>query len=467
MIGRITRAWRALTGRRSFDAAGGSGRWPAVASMPAPVSASLAARGPIAQRAAYLYGNGSYGAAFVEALVTNIIGDGPAIRSGHPDETTRQALEAAFTKAYAKLDIEGGDLTEFLCRVVRSWVISGEAFIRMVPDATGTALRLQLLSPEQVDPAKNQDFPDGARIVAGVEMDAFGRRVAYWVLPDRPDLPFANMRDPVRIEAADVLHIMEPVFAGQIRGISKLAPIATRIVEVDKLEDALLARFNTSALFAGFVSDPEGTSGFTTEGTPTTTGRSELSLEPGVMRVLPPGCTVDFPSVPDASGAPEFLRHMVRSIAAGGSIPYELISGDLSQVNYSSARLGLHQFQRRVKALQRSLITARLLEPVWRRFVTLEILSGRIAASDLESNADDYFAMTAVFPGWPSLDPLKEAKGAVLELGAKLRSRAETISERGRDPAEVDAEIAADPFQQDPATSDALLMQPDDREPEK
>jgi lambda family phage portal protein len=466
MIGRITRAWRALTGRRSFNAAGGSGRWPTSAIMPAPVSASLAARGPIAQRAAYLYSNSSYAAAYVESYVTNLIGDGPAIRSGHPDEATRQALETAFGKAYCELDVEGGDLTELLARVVRSWVISGEAFAHMTVDATG-ALRLRLLSPEQVDPTVNRDLDGGGRIVAGVEMDPAGRRVAYWILPDNPTMPFVNMRDPVRVPADDILHVFEPTFPGQVRGISKLAPIATAIIETSKLQDALLARANVAALFGAFVSDPEGTSGFATQGTPTAPGRAELSLEPGTVRILPPGCTITFPNMPDAAGAPDLLRAMIRSIAAGGSIPYELISGDLSMVNYSSARLGLHQFQRRVKALQRSLITARLLEPVWQRFVTLEILSGRIAAADFESNADDYFAMTAVFPGWPSLDPLKEAKGAVLELGAKLRSRAETISERGRDPAEVDAEIEADPFQQDPATSDALLMQPDKEDESK
>jgi lambda family phage portal protein len=464
MINRLAHAARAAwkTFRRSYDASGGSGRWPLPASMPAPVSATLAARGPIAQRAAYLYSNSSYAAAYVEAYVTNLIGDGPSIRSGHPDEATRQALEDAFARAYCKLDIEGGDLTEFLCRVVRSWAVAGEAFVHMETDATG-ALRLRLLSPEQIDPAVNRDLDGGARIVAGIEMDASGRRIAYHVLPDRPDLPFANVRDPVRILADDILHILEPVFAGQIRGVSKLAPIATRIVEVDKLEDALLARFNTSALFAGFVTDPEGQSGFATDGTTTGT-RTELSLEPGVMRLLPPGCEVSFPAVPDASGAPEFLRHMIRSIAAGGSIPYELLSSDLSMVNYSSARLGLHQFQRRIKALQRSLITSRLLEPAWERFVTLEILSGRIAAADFETESVSFFAMTAVFPGWPSLDLLKEAKGAVLELGAKLRSRAETISERGRDPAEVDQEIADDPFTPDPATSEALLMQPEDKD---
>jgi lambda family phage portal protein len=346
MINRLAHAARAAwkTFRRSYDASGASGRWPLPAAMPAPVSATLAARAPIAQRAAYLYSNSSYAAAYVEALVTNIVGDGPSVRSGHPDEATRLALEGAFAKAYGKLDIEGGDLTELLCRVVRSWVISGEAFIHMTVDETG-ALRLRLLSPEQVDPTVNRDLDGGGRIVAGIEIDATGRRVAYWVLPDRPDLPFSNVRDAVRIDAADVLHIYEPQFPGQLRGISKLSPIATRIIEVDRLEDALLARFNTSALFAGFVTDPEGQSGFATDGTTTGT-RTELSLEPGILRLLPPGCSIDFPAVPDANGAPDFLRHMVRSIAAGGSIPFELISSDLSQVNYSSARLGLQQFQR-------------------------------------------------------------------------------------------------------------------------
>jgi lambda family phage portal protein len=468
MFTRLARATRAAltTFRRSFDAAGGSGRWPAVATMPAPVSAGLAARGPLSQRAAYLYSNSSYASAYVEALVTNIVGVGPAIRSGHPDEAMRQALETAFAKAYCELDVEGGDLTEFLARVVRSWVIAGEAFAQLATDETG-ALRLRLLSPEQVDPTVNRDLDGGGRIVAGVEIDSAGRRLAYWILPDNPTLPFVNVRDAVRVPADDILHVFEPVFPGQVRGISKLAPIATAIIETDKLQDALLARANVSALFGAFVSDPEGTSGFTTEGTPTAPGRAELSLEPGTVRILPPGCTITFPNMPDAAGAPDLLRAMIRSISAGGSVPYELISSDLSMVNYSSARLGLHQFQRRVRALQRSLIAARLLEPVWRRFVTLEILSGRIAAADFESNADSYFVVTTVFPGWPSLDPLKEAKGAVLELGAKLRSRAETISERGRDPAEVDQEIADDPFTPDPATSDALLMQPEDREQDK
>jgi hypothetical protein len=44
---RLRNAYRALT-TRTYDAAGGSGRWPAAATMPAPVGEALAARGTLA-----------------------------------------------------------------------------------------------------------------------------------------------------------------------------------------------------------------------------------------------------------------------------------------------------------------------------------------------------------------------------------------------------------------------------------
>jgi capsid protein len=39
-------------------------------------------------------------------------------------------------------------------------------------------------------------------------------------------------------------------------------------------------------------------------------------------------------------------------LAAGVGLTYELLTGDLSQVNYSSIRAGLIEFRRRMEALQ-------------------------------------------------------------------------------------------------------------------
>ena len=119
---------------------------------------------------------------------------------------------------------------------------------------------------------------------------------------------------------------------------------------------------------------------------------------------------------------------------------------------YSSAKLGLESFKRRVTALRASLLTARLLEPLWRRLIVLETLAGRLRANNLETA----FAVTFLWPTWAALDPYKEAVADVTLLNAGLRSRAEIISARGRDPEEVFAEITGDGFR--PAQSPNLSL---------
>jgi lambda family phage portal protein len=231
-----------------------------------------------------------------------------------------------------------------------------------------------------------------------------------------------------------------------VRGLSWFTPIATRLLELDKLEDALLARMNVAALFAGFIRDLDGASGISAEANPNRNGMPELSMEPGALRILPPGCDITFPTnLPDIASAAEFLKHILRSIASGGGVPTSLLTGDLSDVNYSSARMGLEQFRRAIARIQQSHLVAQLLQPVWERFVTVEVLSGRLAADDFEQNAEDYFAVDFRWPAWASLDPVKDAQADDLALSNRTKSRAEIIAARGRDIEDVDREIVADP----------------------
>jgi lambda family phage portal protein len=232
------------------------------------------------------------------------------------------------------------------------------------------------------------------------------------------------------------------VVPGQVRGTSWFAPVLTLLQELSRLEDALLARANTAALFGGFVSDPEGTSGFGEGGF----DPQQLSMEPGALRLLPPAATVTFPSVPDTGNAEALIAHLVRSIASGVGLPPFLVDGSFSEINYSAGKLAIEAFRRRITALRSSLLGARLLHPIWRRFVTLEVLSGRLQARDFYTDPEPYFAMTAMWPGFAPLDPYREAQADVVLLQAGLRSRAEIIAARGRDISDVDAELELDTF---------------------
>jgi lambda family phage portal protein len=442
----IATAQRMLRRTFGFDASGGGDRWPVSSQLWSPVSQSLAAAGPISTRADWLVNNSPTAASLVECWISSLGSTGPTARSGHPDPEKRVAIEKAWGRFTKRCDAEGaGDLTGYLAKAIRTLVISGDAFTHMV--TRDGRLELRLISTEQVWRPYTRVLPDGRRIFSGVEVDETGRRIAYWVIAQQMDLPWAVYPLPERISADDLLHTFVPAFPGSVRGISWFAPIATRCLELDRLEDAAMARANTAALFTGWITDVDNVSGFATDLIPGRDGKPQLSMEPGELRRLPPGCQITFPSnIPDMAGLSDFLKHMLRSIASGGGVPATLLTGDLSDVNYSSARAGLEQFKRAVARLQQSNLVAQLLQPVWERFLTLEILSGRLDAPDFEENPDDYFDVEFRWPAWASLDPGKDADADVTLMNAKLRSRAEIIAARGRDIGDVDREIDADPF---------------------
>jgi capsid protein len=56
-----------------------------------------------------------------------------------------------------------------------------------------------------------------------------------------------------------------------------------------------------------------------------------------------------------------------RAVAAAMGITYEQLTGDLTQVNYSSIRAGLLEFRRRCEAIQHGVIVHQLCRPIWRR----------------------------------------------------------------------------------------------------
>jgi lambda family phage portal protein len=467
MLARIATASRAF--RRSFDAAGPR-RWPRHSQVWAQNSQSLAARNIITKRSNYLSWNSPTGAAFVEGWVTNLIGSGPTVRSGHGDKDVRADLESRFAEWCTSCNVEGvGDLSGMLETAVRSTVTSGESLFHFAVDGGGN-LGLRLLASEQLDSSRTVPSlgmtGDGPNVVSGVEKDRNGKIAAYWILDDAPDQVWASVAPSKRVDAVDIAHIFKKQFPGQVRGLSWFTAIASRLVELDTLEDSALVRARCAAIMAGFVSgDPENSMFDPDIGTDGSVTPPELTLEPGTMTWLPPGATVTFSQLGDMSTVTDLMRHMLRSIAAGGGMSYEALTADLSQVNYSSARLGAASFQRRIKALQGSLLTAQLLTPIWRRWVLLEILTGRIHAPDFQTAPLAYLNATWLFPGFPSVDPLKEAKANALDIASRTRSRAEIIADHGRDVSDVDEEIGSDPlFVSDPVAAAALLAQPDQQE---
>ena len=159
------------------------------------------------------------------------------------------------------------------------------------------------------------------------------------------------------------------------------------------------------------------------------------SFEPGMIEYLEPGKDVRFAAPASAGGYAEYMRMQLHAVAAGVGLTYELLTGDLSQVNYSSIRAGLIEFRRRMEALQWQLLVPSLCHPVWQRFVTAAQAAGRLPEGEITA---DWTA-----PRFEAVDPLKDIQADVLAVRAGVMTLKEAIARQGYEPARVLAEIAA------------------------
>lgn len=442
MLRALSRLLSFAPSRRALDAAGGARRWK-VAPASANAGTIHASASTIGMRAQHYTLNNPTGARVTESLVSNLVGDGIKPRSEHEDEAARRFLHRCWKAWTDEADADGQtDFYGLQQLAVRDLVVFGEAlFVFAFHPETG-APQLRRLHPEQLDRTKDQIFDHGGKIYQGVEFDATGRRVAYWIRQNAPGDTLAGYSlAPVRIPASEVIHLFRQLVPGQVRGLSWFAPILLAAKELDSVLDALIVRARVAALHAGFITDTDGNSvydGQKSDGTLT------ASLEPGALINLPPGKDIRFPDTPDQGGASDLLTATFRLIAAGTNTTYEQATGDYSNVNYSSARQAFLEYRRFCQTIQHHLLVFGFCRPVWKAFIRHQVLQGEIPARDYTADRSAFDAVKWLPPAWPWVDPKNDAIAAEKALKNHLRSRSEIIAERGYDAEDVDAEIAAD-----------------------
>lgn len=443
----LNRLFAAADGKRSLDAAAGGRRWEGGGWL-SNINADVAAGSTtVRRRAAYYFRNNPHASRASDVLVTNIIGTGIRPQSQHPEPSTRDAIDVLFARWEAEADASGTlGFYGLQALGVRSLFEAGEAFIRFrprLPDGLAVPMQLQVLDPAQIDPALHRDLGDGVRIRSGVEFDALGRRLAYHILPEPPGEPFPSTLTPVRMPAEDIIHVLQLLAPGQIRGLSWLLSVLLRLHDLDAYEDAQLMRQKVAAMFAGFIFDPDGTASAFSGDQENSVLKS--GMEPGTLKVVPPGYDIKFSEPAEAGQSYEpFIKQQLRSIAAAVGITYEQLTGDMTGVNYSSARVALIEFRRRIEALQQHVVIHQLCRPVWKRFVDTAVLAGALPADAYERDPQAFYAVRWVPQGWQWVDPLKDVQADRLAVEAGFKSRAEVVAERGRDPDKVDAELAED-----------------------
>jgi lambda family phage portal protein len=407
-------------------------------------AAARAALGPLREHSRDLVRNNAWAANGLGKATGNVVGTGILAKPKWPGKATGKREREAFSEAWnawagsSDCDFDGvNDLYGLQWLAVRTMLESGEVLIRRYFDKPGGGipLKLQVLEPDHLDTEKTIDLNNGNQVIQGVEIDDSGHRVAYWLFQQHPGALLVRSslsRVSVRVEASKIAHVFRRDRPGQMRGVSAFAPCLVRLKDLDEYEDAALLRQKIAACFAAFVTN-EGEA-TPSVGDPDDSGDPSVDeIYPGLIKTLKPGEGVTFANPPTTSDFREFSSAQLRAVAAGLGITFEQLTGDYSQVNFTSGRMAKVDMTPGIEAIQYLTVIPQLCGPIW-RWVT--------QAMQL-SNANMQVPRALWTPPAVTMyDPDSEYSGMQRGVRNGFIALSEAIRRAGYDPDEVFEQVA-------------------------
>ena len=205
--------------------------------------------------------------------------------------------------------------------------------------------------------------------------------------------------------------------------VSSLAGIVLKLPRVSYLANASATTRDAECLGAG-RERPQGLS------RPFSSRRmwsvsAGASIEPGMLKELRSGQDIKFAAPTSTTQIDPILRYDLQAMAAGCGLTYHMLSGDLTQANYSSLRAGSIDSLKLVKQLQKHVVIPKWCRPTWSRFIDRAILAGQLRERVRERR-------TAHFSAVKSFDTFDFTAHSIAQQAADTRTRALRISHRPR-----------------------------------
>ncbi len=283
-------------------------------------------------------------------------------------------------------------------------------------------------------------------IVQGVETDADGMVIAYWICNQHPLSSLSNQAGALewtRVEAygssgrPNVLHVMNRERAGQRRGVPILAPVLEALKQLGRYTEAEITAAVISAMFTVFIQSATVQDGkpigeaLPPEQLIDAQDQGTIELGNGAIVALNPGETVEFakPEHPN-SGYDAFFNAMVKEIGAALEIPPEVLEKQFTQ-NFSSARGSLNEFWRTC-GMQRDWFSDDFCQPVYEAWLAEAVARGRIKAPGFFGDPairKAYADCKWNGPSRTALNPSQEVEAAIKRVDAGFSTAEEETAQ--------------------------------------
>lgn len=370
----------------------------------------------------------------VNTETDNIVSHGMTLQSQTDAEDFNTEAEEGFAQWMETADIrgmmDGPQLQRSFWKETR---VDGDGLMVLV--SRGGDSKLQYIRGDLIQTPEGKQPPPGS-ILDGVEIDAFGKPIAFHVLNQTE----YGVRSWSRVASADAVYICHGTEAYDVRGTPCYATVFDMLNNLEQYVDGVALAAWMSTMFGLIIKEETAAKQVMGMGTTTNTqGQQQkvVTFENGSVKFMgEKGQVLQVDAKQPMQQTPDFIRMMLRLIGVPFDMPLELVLKDVSQSNLSSLRGGIQAFQRACKSKQTVYAGPNQWGKIYRWWVSREVKLGNFK-SKVPAN---YWPHEWMFHGWQFTDPVKDAQAAQLEIDMGINSEENVCDMLGRDYSQLQAQ---------------------------
>ena len=411
------------------------------------------------ERSRDLVRNDGIASGAIDGIITNIIGSGIRVQSRLDKDALQinQEYAAQLQKKFEKVwerwvpEADAGNRMNFYELEEleeRQRFINGEAIlipVRKKDKWRHYSLALQIVEADRL--STPLDLAGDKNIRAGVEIGEYGEPVKYYIRKTHPGDYYYSYSAGMKYLSTNyevylprdkfgnpqIFHLYHVKRAGQTRGEPFLAPVLNLFKDRYEYMEAELVANRIAACFAVFIKKNNALGAAIARKNRTEDNRRIEEVYPGMVEYLEEGeDIVSFNPNRPGSSFTGFMERILRDIAAGLNIPYEVLAKDFSKSNYSNTRAALLE-ARRFFMQQQQFVAAHLGQPVFELLLEEAYLRGELGILDFYFRREEYVRTRWISPGWGWVDPQKEVKASAASIDNNLSTLADEAAARGQD----------------------------------
>ena len=301
------------------------------------------------------------------------------------------------------------------------------------------------------------------KIYDGIEVNNDGMIIAYHIRSTYPHQITTAPTKWTRVEAygektnlPNILHVMESERPEQYRGVTYLAPVIEQLLQLRRYTESELMAALVQSFFTAWITtntdpsavpfnevgmgDISGVPGESSTGV--SESLNEYEMGPGIVTHLEEGESITFgnPNIPTA-GFDTFVKTICKEIGAGLELPYDVLIKEFNS-SYSAARGALLEAWEAFR-MRRTWFVDDFCKPIYEVWLTEAVARGRIKAPGFFNDPLIRAAWCGsrwIGPVQGQLDPLKEAKAALVMVDRGFKTHEQVTRELGGGDWEENAE---------------------------